>query len=130
MPINPKLVYVYQLLDSIEERPNGAWVFQYHGESFLTDPGGGNPAPFAWKDQPHQVVGFEVKTREEIAGEMRINPAKLGFVQRTNPTFPAPILEFRDGPIWAADAMERWSPTPTAAPAPSVIRPGRGRQAG
>ena len=111
MPINPKLVHVYQLLDSTEGRPNGAWVIQYHGESFLTDPGGGNPEPFAWSDQPHQVIGFDVKTREEIAGELRINPAKLGFVQRTDPTFPAPILGFRDGPIWVAEAIERWAPT-------------------
>jgi hypothetical protein len=111
MPISPKLVHVYQLTDPIEERPNGAWVFQYHGESFLTDPGGGNPEPFAWSDQPHQVLGFEVKTREEIAGVLRINPAKLGFVQRTDPTFPASILDFRDGPIWASEAIEGWAPT-------------------
>ena len=111
MPINPKLVHVHQLTDPIEARPNGAWVFQYHGETFLTDPGGGNPEPFAWNDQPHQALGFEVKTREEIAGSLRINPAKLGIVQRTDQTFPAPILEFRDGPIWAAEAIERWAPT-------------------
>jgi hypothetical protein len=111
MPINPNLVRVYQLLDSIEGRPNGAWVIQYHGESFLTDPDGGNPEPFAWSDQPHQVVAFDVKTREEIAGQLRINPAKLGFVQRTDPTFPAPMLSFRDGPIWAAEAIERWAPS-------------------
>lgn len=111
MPINPKLVHVHQLTDPIEARPNGAWVFQYHGETFLTDPGGGNPEPFAWSDQPHQALDFEVKAREEIAGSLRINPAKLGIVQRTDQTFPAPILEFRDGPIWAAEAIERWAPT-------------------
>jgi hypothetical protein len=104
-------VHVYQLLDPIEGRPEGAWVFQYHGETFLTDPGGGNPEPFAWNDQPHQVVDFEVKTQEEIAGLLRINPAKLGLVQRGDPTFPAAILNFRDGPIWAAEAIERWAPT-------------------
>lgn len=113
MPINPKLVHVYQLLDAIEARPEGAWVFQYHGESFLTDPNGDNPEAFAWNDQPHQVLGFEVKTLEEIAGQLRINPAMLGSVQRTDPAFPAPILSFRDGPIWAADAIERWAPTQT-----------------
>ena len=111
MPINPKLVHVYQLLDVLEARPEGAWVFQYHGESFLTDPEGGNPEPIAWNDQPHQVLGFEVKTQEEIAGQLRINPARLGLLQRTDPTFPAPILSFRDGPIWAADAIEGWAPT-------------------
>jgi hypothetical protein len=116
MPINPKLVHVYKLLDAIEARPNGAWVFQYHGESFLTDPDGGNPEPLAWTDQPHQVLAFEVKTREEIAGGLRINPAKLGLITRTDPTFPAPILEFRDGPIWAAEAIERWAPTRPPAP--------------
>jgi hypothetical protein len=112
MPINPRLVHIYQLLDAIEGRPNGAWVFQYHGETVLTDPGGANPEPFAWSHQPHEVVAFEVKTREEIAGEMRINPAKLAFVRQSDPTFPAPILNFRAGPIWAADAIERWAPTP------------------
>lgn len=111
MPINPKLVHVFQLLDSIEGRPKGAWVFQYHGETFLTDPAGGNPEPFAWSDQPHEVMGFDVTTREEVAGALQINPAKLGFVRRTDPTFPAPILDFRDGPIWASEAIERWTPT-------------------
>jgi hypothetical protein len=111
MPINPKLVHVYLLADSIEGRSKGAWVFQYHGESFLTDPDGGNPEPFAWSDQPHEVIDFEVKTREEIAGTLRINPAKLGLVQRADSTFPAPILTFRDGPIWAAEAIEAWAPT-------------------
>ena len=111
MPINQKLVHVYQLTDPPEARKKGAWVIQYHGESFLTDPGGGNPEPFAWTDQPHEVVSFEVATREEIAGALRINPAKLGFVQKSDKTFPAPILSFRDGPIWAGEAIERWAPT-------------------
>ncbi len=116
MPINPKLVHVFQLLESIEGRPNGAWVFQYHGETFLTDPAGGNPEPFAWSDQPHEGLEFEVTTREAIAGALRVNPAKLGLVGRTDPTFPAPILGFRDGPIWAAEAIERWAPTRTPVP--------------
>jgi hypothetical protein len=116
MPINPKLVHVYQLLDAIEGRPDGGWVFQYRGETFLADPGGGNPVPFAWSDQAHHVLGFGVKTREEIAGTLRINPAQLGFVQRADPTFPAPILDFRDGPIWSAEAIEHWAPTRPAYP--------------
>lgn len=111
MPINPKLVHVYKLADPIDGREKGAWIFQYHGESFLTDPGGGNPLPFAWSDQPHDVITFDLRTREEIAGTLRINPAKLGLVQRADPTFPAPILTFRDGPIWAAEAVEAWAPT-------------------
>jgi hypothetical protein len=117
MPINPKLVRVFALLDPIEGRSEGAWVFQYHGESFVTDPGGANPEPLAWSDQPHHVVAFEMKTQEEIAGQLRINPAKLGLVRRSDPTFPAPILSFRDGPIWAADAIERWAPTQPPDPA-------------
>lgn len=112
MPINPKLVRVYRLTDAIEARPDGAWAIQYHGETFLTDVGGGNPEPFAWNDQPHEVVAFEVSTREEIAGLMRINPAKLALVQRSDSTFPAPVVTFRDGPIWAASAIEAWAPTP------------------
>lgn len=118
MPINPKLVRIYQLTDPPEGRKKGAWVFQYHGESFLTDPGGGNPEPFAWTDQPHDELAFEVMTREEIAGRMRINPAKLGFVKATDKTFPAPIVEFRAGPVWSAEAIERWAPTgpPVTAP--------------
>jgi hypothetical protein len=113
MPINPKLVRVYRLTDPIEGRPDGAWVIQYHGESFVTDPDGANPEPFAWTDQPHDVVDFEARSQEEIAGLLRINPAKLGFVRRDDPTFPAPILTFHDGPIWSADAIEAWAPTTT-----------------
>src|SRR4029077_19359757 len=45
MPINPKLVHVYRLTDPIEGRADGAWVFQYHGESFLTDTTRPHPAP-------------------------------------------------------------------------------------
>ena len=115
MPINPKLVHVYRLTDPIEGRADGAWVFQYHGESFLTDPNGANPEPLAWADQPHEPLAFEVKTREEIAGLLRINPAKLTLVARTDSTFPKPILEFHDGPIWAADAIDAWAPTPATA---------------
>lgn len=117
MPINPKLVHVFKLTDPIDDRSTGAWVFQYHGESFLTDPDGGNPQPFAWSDQPHEALTFEVKTREEIAGQLRINPAKVGLVGRTDPTFPAPILSFRDGPIWSAEAVEAWAPTGRPVPA-------------
>ena len=117
MPINPKLVHVYRLTDPIEGRADGAWVFQYHGESFLTDPNGTNPEPLAWADQPHDLLAFEVKTREEIAGILRINPAKLALVAHTDSTFPKPILEFHDGPIWAADAIDAWAPTPTASTA-------------
>jgi hypothetical protein len=117
MPINPKLVHVYRLTDPIEGRAEGAWVIQYHGEAFLTDPGGGNAEPFAWKDQPHEVVGFEAMTREEIAGQLRINPAMVDFVGRTDSTFPAPLLTFREGPIWSADAVAGWAPTPSPLPA-------------
>ena len=60
------------------------------------------------------MLAFEVKTREEIAGILRINPAKLTLVARTDSTFPKPILEFHDGPIWAADAIDTWAPTQTA----------------
>jgi hypothetical protein len=116
MPINPNLVHVYQLTDPIEARPSGAWVFQYHGESFLTDPGGGNPEPFAWADQPHRALDFEVETREEIAGRLRLNPAKLGLVKASDATFPPPLLEFRDGPIWSAEAIDAWAPTQPAVP--------------
>ena len=116
MPINPNLVHVHRLTDSIEARPQGACVFQYHGESFITDPEGGSAEPFAWADQPHEPVGFEVKTREEIAGLLRINPAKLGLVKASDATFPAPLLEFRDGPIWSAAAIEAWAPTVPTVP--------------
>ena len=116
MPINPKLVHVHVLTDPIEGRTKGAWVFQYRGESFVTDPDGGNPQPLAWSDQPHEVISFAVKTREEIAGDLRINPAMLAIVQRTDASFPAPILTFRDGPIWAAEAIEQWEPTPADVP--------------
>ena len=116
MPINPRLVHVYRLTDPVEARPDGAWVFQYHGESFLTGPDGVDPEPFAWADQTHDLLDVELKTREEIAGILRINPAKLALVAHTDSTFPKPILEFHDGPIWSADAIDAWAPTPTSTP--------------
>ena len=111
MPINPKLVHVDRLTDAVEGREKGAWVFQYHGESFLTGPDGTDPEPFAWNDQPHEPVDFEARSQEEIAGLLRINPAKLAFVQRDDPAFPPPIVIFRGGPIWSAEAIEAWAPT-------------------
>ena len=116
MPINPNLVHVFQLADPIEGRDSGAWVIQYHGEDFLTDPGGGDPEPFSWSGQAHQAIDFAVKTREEIAGQLRLNPAKLGLVQRSDPSFPAPLVTFRDGPVWSAAAVEAWAPTRTPPP--------------
>ncbi len=124
MPINPKLVRVSLLLDPIEGRAEDAWVIQYHGQTFLTDKGGGNAEPFAWNDQAHQpVVGFEVKTQEDLAGDLRVNPALLGFMRRSDPTFPPPILSFREGPIWDAEAVERWIPTRQSVGARDGSRP-------
>lgn len=120
--IKPRLVRVYVLLDPIEGRQNGAWVIEYRRRAFLTDKRGGNPEPFVWGSQPRQVVesrakakppriGFDVKTREDVARELRINPALLDFVQRGDDTFPEPIVTFREGPLWDAEAIERWAPT-------------------
>lgn len=116
MPINSNLVRVFQLTEPVEGRAGGAWVFRYHGEDVLTDPGGGNPEPFSWNDQAHQPIDFPVRTREEIAGKLRLNPAKLALVQRSDPSFPAPIATFRDGPIWSAAAIAAWAPTPASPP--------------
>ncbi len=112
MPINPKLVRVSRLADPIDDRPDGAWVIQYRGQTFVTDIGGGNPGPFAWHDQAHEPVdGFAVVTQEELAGALRVNPALLGFMRQGDKTFPEPILSFREGPIWDAATIEAWLPT-------------------
>jgi hypothetical protein len=125
MAINHRLVRIHLLLDPMEGRPDGAWVLEYRGQAFLTDPGGGNPEPFTWSGQARHVIesrartapplkGFDVETREDIARQLRINPALVEFVQRSDPTFPEPIATFSDGPIWDAEAIERWAPTSTA----------------
>ena len=129
MAINHRLVRVHLLLDPVAGRPNGAWVIEYGHEAFLTDKGGGNPEPFTWSGQPSEAVesranarpplmGFDVSTREDIARQLQINPALVGFVQRNDPTFPTPIVTFGDGPIWDAEAIERWAPTRAALPLP------------
>jgi len=146
MAINHRLVRIHSLLDPIEERPNGAWVIESRGQAFLADPGGGNPEPFTWGDQPSRLVesrartvpplvGFDVTTREEIARRLRINPALVDFVRRGDPTFPAPVVTFSAGPIWDAEAIERWEPTratvslpppdTTEAPRPGSSKPPR-----
>ena len=122
MTINAKLVHVYQLTDPVEGRQTGAWVIEYRGQAFLTDPGGGSPEPFTWGGQARRPIesrarakapatGFDVMSREDIARALRVNPALLSFVEHGEPGFPGPILEFRDGPIWDAEAVERWIPT-------------------
>jgi hypothetical protein len=119
--ITPNLVHVYQLVEPVEGRPDGAWVIEYRGQAFLTDPGGGNPEPFAWSGQERRTIesrarakapaaGFDVMTREDIARALRVNPALLSFVEHGEPGFPGPILRFREGPIWDAEAVERWIP--------------------
>ena len=113
----------------MEERPKGALVIEYRREAFLTDPGGGNPKPFAWSGQPAQVIesrararppgmGFDVTTRDDIARRLQINPALVELMQRSDPTFPEPIVTFSEGPIWDAEAIERWEPTRRARPLP------------
>ena len=131
MAIIHKLVRIHLLLDPMEGRPNGAWVIEYRGQAFLTDPGGGNPEPFTWSGQPSQVVesrakattpliGFDVKTREDIARQLRINPALVEFVQRSDPTFPEPIVTFSEGPIWDAEAHRTLGADEKGAPASSA----------
>jgi hypothetical protein len=120
--VNSRLVRAYQLVDPIEGRPDGAWVVEYRGQAFLTDPGGGNPEPFTWSGQDRRAIesraharapepGFDAMSREDIARALRVNPALLSFVEHGEPGFPGPILQFRDGPIWDAEAVERWIPT-------------------
>jgi hypothetical protein len=111
MPINSKLVHVARLIDPIEGRADGAWLIQYHGQSFVTDVGGANAEPFHWKDQATEPVDFDVVTQEELAGVLHVNPALLGFLQKGDPSFPAPLLAFREGPIWDATEVEAWLPT-------------------
>jgi hypothetical protein len=122
MAITPNLVHAYELVDPVEGRPDGAWVIEYRGEAFLTDPGGGNPEPFAWSGQARRPIasrahakapatGFDVMTQEDIARALRVNRALLGFIEHGEPGFPGPILRFREGPIWDAAAVERWIPT-------------------
>ncbi len=122
MAITTNLVHVYQLVDPVEARPDGAWVIEYRGQAFVTNPGGGNPEPFTWTGQDRRpiesrarakapAIGFDVMSREDIARALRVNPALLSFVEHGEPGFPGPILRFRDGPIWDAEAVERWIPT-------------------
>jgi hypothetical protein len=111
MPINSKLVHVSRLTDPIEGRAEGAWLIQYRGQSFVTDVGGANAEPFHWKDQAHEPVDFDVVTQEELAGVLHVNPALLGFMQKSDPSFPAPLLAFREGPIWDASMVDAWLPT-------------------
>ena len=113
---------VYLLADPVKSRPEGAWVFDYRGQSFMTDPGGGNPEPFAWAGQSRTPIesrakakppltGFDAVGRDDIARDLKINPALLAFIEQGDPDFPQPIIRFRDGPIWSADAVERWTPS-------------------
>ena len=118
----------FLLLDPVDGRPDGAWVLEYRGQSFLTDPGGGNAEPFVWAGQQRQpiasrartrppLIGFDAKGRDDIARDLKINPALLTFIEQGDPDFPQPILRFRDGPIWNAEAVERWTPSRQAQPA-------------
>ena len=122
MPINSKLVHVARLTDPIEGRADGAWLIQYHGQSFVTDVGGANAEPFHWKDQAHEPVDFDVVTElvfpdrdafvawiEKLSVEA-IGTDEQTFLDRSR-SFPAPLLAFREGPIWDASAIDAWLPT-------------------
>ena len=53
---------------------------------------------------------------EDVARELQVNPALLIYMRRSDPTFPEPIVTFRDGPIWSAETIDRWKPTRQTAP--------------
>ena len=106
MTINAKLVHVYQLTDPVEGRQTGAWVIEYRGQAFLTDPGGGSPEPFTWGGQARRPIesrarakapatGFDVMSREDIARALRVNPALLSFVEHGERGFPNPRVPRR-----------------------------------
>ena len=122
MAITTKHVRVHALVGPVEGRPDGAWILEYRGQAFLMDPGGGRPEPFTDDGRERRPIesrvrakapapGFDVMTREDIARALRINPALVDFVAHQEPGFPAPILRFREGPVWDAEAVERWIPT-------------------
>jgi hypothetical protein len=122
MAIDLNQVQVSLLLDPVEGWPGGAWWFRYGRDSFITDKGGGNQAPFAHKGEACQPIygsartaaplePFDLMTYADIATAKNLSTSALDSFANTDPGFPRPVVRFRDGPVWSKEAIRRWVPT-------------------
>jgi excisionase family DNA binding protein len=125
-PFNPRPGYVDTahvrrrlLFAPADGRGTDAIWIQYLSEAFVFDLDLTNPKPFRWTGQPFQdLAGWEqppstlrrveLWNREQLAVALQAQPYAIDLLPEIDPTFPEPIIKFRDGPVWDSEAVERW----------------------
>jgi hypothetical protein len=108
------------LFDTVPERPK-AWWFQYGDETYITDPGGGNQAPFENAGQASEAIrnraetpptleSLDLLTLEQVADRKNLPLDVLARFIEKDDSFPLPAVRFLDGALWNAAKVERWNP--------------------
>jgi excisionase family DNA binding protein len=117
--VDPQHIRVRLFLSPADGRGHDALWLQYLRESYVLDLDYGNPCPFAPSRETYGSLDlltgtppggrvFEFWNRRHVALEVGAAPAVVDLLPAQDPTFPAPVVTFRDGPIWDAEQVQRW----------------------
>jgi hypothetical protein len=94
-------------------RSGEAWLFRYGREAWVTDVGGGNPERTSMRALGEGRAGFDgpldvdLLTAEDTLTEGGTLWPAIGSLA-ADPSFPAPVAEFRAGKVWLAEPVRQW----------------------
>lgn len=116
--VDTRHVRVRLLFAPADGRGHDAIWLQYLREGSVLDLDLTNPKPFRWKGEPFQDLGLETAppgsraielwNRQHLAHELETRPDVIDLLLEHDPTFPQPVVTFKDGPVWDAARVERW----------------------
>jgi excisionase family DNA binding protein len=124
------------LLAPADGRGHDAIWLQYFRQSFVLDLDLTNAAPFRPTRETYEHLDMlagtppggreiELWNRQHVALEIRARGYEIGLLLKVEPSFPRPVVEFHDGPVWDAGQVQRWlanhgpgEPAPSSALAP------------
>jgi excisionase family DNA binding protein len=112
-------VRVRLFLAPADGRGHDAIWLQYLRESFVLDLDYRDPRPFRPTQATYEALDlltgtppggreFEFWNREDLALELGASALAVEILPAHDPTFPQPVVTFRDGPIWDAAQVQRW----------------------
>jgi excisionase family DNA binding protein len=123
--VDTQHVRVRLLFAPADGRGHDAIWLQYLRQSFVFDLDLTNPKAFRWTSEPYEDLTpettppggrvIELWNREHVAREISARRHDVDALISVDPTFPAPVVTFHDGPVWDATAIERWWATRGAA---------------
>ena len=116
--VDTQHVRVRILFAPADGRGHDAIWLQYLSESFVFDRDWGNPKPFRWRSEDYQAFDqtttppggrvIELWNRNHLARELETPPDHVDVLMKLDPSFPGPVVTFRDGPVWDRISVERW----------------------